>query len=209
MRRPSLNHDTRSEKLYFPPPSPFALPPSSFRRASDGEDPARGRRWITTRVPAPTSRHRRRRARRARRDDDARRRATHARAATFHATAWLDTLDLSFTDNDKTPRPAAATTALRIDPHSDDIEHDGDASGGDSPRVWSPNPLFTDPRTTTTTTTTHAQKTQLCKRDTGEEGGAATATKRQPRRRSRRSYDASSASSATPRLPRMRSRQRR
>ena len=70
MRRPSLHHDTRSEKLYFPPPSPFALPPSSFRRASDGEDPARGRRWITTRVPAPTSRHRRRRARRARRDDD-------------------------------------------------------------------------------------------------------------------------------------------
>jgi len=72
--------------------------------------------------------------------------ATHARAATFHATAWLDTLDLSFTDNDKTPRPAAATTALRIDPHSGDIEHDGDASGGDSPRVWSPNPLFTDPK---------------------------------------------------------------
>ena len=62
----------------------------------------------------------------------------HARAATFHATAWLDTLDLSFTDNDKTPRPAAATTALRIDPHSDDIDDDGD-----SPRVWSPNPLFT------------------------------------------------------------------
>ena len=68
---------------------------------------------------------------------------THARAATFHATAWLDTLDLSFTDNDKTPRPAATTTALRIDPHSDDIDDDGDASGGDSPRVWSPNPLFT------------------------------------------------------------------
>lgn len=67
----------------------------------------------------------------------------HARAATFHATAWLDTLDLSFTDNDKAPRPAAATTALRIDPHSNDIEDDGDASGGDSPRVWSPNPLFT------------------------------------------------------------------
>jgi len=71
---------------------------------------------------------------------------THARAATFHATAWLDTLDLSFTDNDKTPRPAAATTALRIDPHSGDIDDDGDASGGDSPRVWSPNPLFTDPK---------------------------------------------------------------
>ena len=70
----------------------------------------------------------------------------HARAATFHATAWLDTLDLSFTDNDKTPRPAAATTALRIDPHSGDIDDDGDASGGESPRVWSPNPLFTDPK---------------------------------------------------------------
>ena len=208
MRRPSLNHDTRSEKLYFPPPSPFALPPSSFRRASDGRgscprapvdhDP-RPRPDVSPPSPARPPRPPRRRRRRRR----------HARAATFHATAWLDTLDLSFTDNDKTPRPAAATTALRIDPHSDDIEHDGDASGGDSPRVWSPNPLFTDPRTTTTTTTTHAQKTQLCKRDTGEEGGAATATKRQPRRRSRRSYDASSASSATPRLPRMRSRQRR
>ena len=127
-------------------PAPFAFPPSPFLlqaserwegscpRAPVDHDP-RPRPDVSPPSPARPPRPPRRRRRTT---------ATHARAATFHATAWLDTLDLSFTDNDKTPRPAAATTALRIDPHSDDIDDDGDASGGDSPRVWSPNPLFTD-----------------------------------------------------------------
>ena len=141
MRRPSLNHDTRSEKLTSRPlrPSPFPLPPSGERAmerilpaGAGGSRPASPPRRLATVAGAPAAPAATTTAA-----------TTHARAATFHATAWLDTLDLSFTENDKTPRPAAATTALRIDPHSDDIEHDGDASGGDSPRVWSPNPLFT------------------------------------------------------------------
>ena len=130
---PPVNHSKR--KTHFPPlPSPpFPIPPSGERAmgrilpaGAGGSRPASPPRRLATVAGAPAA------------PAATTTTTTHARAATFHATAWLDTLDLSFTDNDKTPRPAAATTALRIDPHSDDIDDDGD-----SPRVWSPNPLFT------------------------------------------------------------------
>ena len=65
---------------------------------------------------------------------NARARGTHARAATFHSPAsWLDVLD-----------DARAKTGLRIDPSNDEDgdDDDDDENDGDSPRVWSPNPLF-------------------------------------------------------------------
>lgn len=135
---PRVNHSNR--RTHFPPLplTPFPLPPSGERAmgrilpaGAGGSRPASPPRRLATVAGAPAA------------PAATTTTTTHARAVTFHATAWLDTLDLSFTDNDKTPRAAAATTALRIDPHSDDIDDDGDASGGDSPRVWSPNPLFT------------------------------------------------------------------
>ena len=165
---PRVNHSNR--RAHFPPLplTPFPLPPSGERAmgrilpaGAGGSRPASPPRRLATVAGAPAA--------------PAATTATHARAVTFHATAWLDTLDLSFTDNDKTPRPAAATTALRIDPHSGDIDDDGD-----SPRVWSPNPLFTpkndhdddgDARAENTAVQTHGRRRGS--RD-ADEAGAAT-----------------------------------
>ena len=131
-------HSRKKDSLPAPFASPFPLPPSGERAmerilpaGAGGSRPASPPRRLATVAGAPAAAA-----------PTTTTTTTHARAVTFHATAWLDTLDLSFTDNDKTPRPAA-TTALRIDPHSDDIDADGDSPSGDSPRVWSPNPLFT------------------------------------------------------------------
>ena len=163
-------HSRKKDSLPAPFASPFPLPPSGERAmerilpaGAGGSRPASPPRRLATVAGAPAA------------PAATTTTTPHARAATFHATAWLDTLDLSFTDNDKTPRPAAATTALRIDPHSGDIDDDGD-----SPRVWSPNPLFTpkndhdddgDARAENTAVQTHGRRRGS--RDADEAGAAA------------------------------------